>query len=521
MSSQSGTPFSGFSALDTGKRAPDLGGLSSGQFASLARMIDLFQASPAGLTGLARPLPAVPASATAPDPDPFDLDGPDLTHSRSSGMRFSVPMAEQEAMVHRDSGTLGALPLQATATQGAVPAMATPLCSAVPLPHGPVVSMAVPGTTVEAATLGALGSFEAVSEPVFALHPDPGERIGDDSDDDGELETSTKLPLTYFESISMLRDRLGSGICPPLPEPTVQGGASALDFFRDKDVHMPSPALPQCRKVQSCLSDLTDRLQGEGVGQGRTLPYFPKALAVGKFPTLNKPKVFQPHSYEVHDPTLVVGPPPVDPSFREVLRQGSTLPVTQAVSFQTLEGWERLARAGIQISSHSELFLCGVLSALSMPASEDRLREVTKYLQVMATAQSHTMEILTRLASGPLLARRDAYLARSCLDDTVKASLRVQPIESRTLFGPKFEGAVKAYKEDLAHTSLQRAAAVSVPRPKKPVPLPRANIRSSAKPPGTPAGILRPTFTASPQVSKPTFKRKAYRGKPGRKGNQK
>ncbi len=119
---------------------------------------------------------------------------------------------------------------------------------------------------------------------------------------------------------------------------------------------------------------------------------------------------------------LVSDPPPVDPAFKEVLKQGVALPSSHSVAFQTLDSWERLARAGMQTVSHSELFLCGVLSALSQPPSEERQREVTKYLQVMATAQSHTLDILTRLAAGPTLVRRDAYLARSLLDDTVRSS---------------------------------------------------------------------------------------------------
>ncbi len=144
----------------------------------------------------------------------------------------------------------------------------------------------------------------------ISIHPDPDERIGDS---DMEVEDGPRLPPTYHEAITMLRDRLGPTICPPLPEPKAQGGASALDFFKDSDVTSSSSALPQCRRVQTCLDDLSLRIQGDGAVQGKTLPFLPKALGAGKFPTLNKPKVFQPHSYDVQEPTLTVEQPPIDP----------------------------------------------------------------------------------------------------------------------------------------------------------------------------------------------------------------
>ena len=43
------------------------------------------------------------------------------------------------------------------------------------------------------------------------------------------------------------------------------------------------------------------------------------------------------------------------------------------------------------------------------------------------------------------------------LDSHIKQLLRVQPIESSTIFGEKFPEIVKQYKEGLAHKSLQMA----------------------------------------------------------------
>ena len=55
------------------------------------------------------------------------------------------------------------------------------------------------------------------------------------------------------------------------------------------------------------------------------------------------------------------------------------------------------------------------------------------------------------------MARRNACLAVSDLDSDMKQSLRVQPIESTTIFGEKFPEIVKQYKDGLTHRSLQIA----------------------------------------------------------------
>ena len=79
------------------------------------------------------------------------------------------------------------------------------------------------------------------------------------------------------------------------------------------------------------------------------------------------------------------------------------------------------------------MFLCGTLKTIHQDVcSKDDMLEVSRYLQAVAIYQSHMVEILTRLASGPLLARWDACLAVSDLESDMKQSLRVQPIESTT-----------------------------------------------------------------------------------------
>ena len=112
-----------------------------------------------------------------------------------------------------------------------------------------------------------------------------------------------------------------------------------------------------------------------------------------------KPKVFGQESCKISDPTLDIVPPPIDPSFREVLRQGASLPTSHVVQLQQLEGWEKLARAGIHISSHADMFLYGILSALNSSApSQADLAEVRRYLQ--ALAQSHNFQILQAVNMG-------------------------------------------------------------------------------------------------------------------------
>ena len=100
-----------------------------------------------------------------------------------------------------------------------------------------------------------------------------------------------------------------------------------------------------------------------------------------------------------------------------------------------------------------------------MPSQSD-LVEVHRYLEALAQLHMHLFDVLIKLASGPLLARRDAYLDKCALDSSMKASLRVQPLESSMLFGSKIPEVVKCYKEDLTRRSLQRATAPQ-PLPEK------------------------------------------------------
>ena len=315
------------------------------------------------------------------------------------------------------------------------------------------------------------------------ITPFPGETIGSDedprdSDDqsqdkdrepgDDNTEQSSGPQLPYIEALESLRTRLGTQLCPDKVPEDPKTGASALDFFDQKsktDVH---PALPQSRLILDVLSKLNSRIQGEPI-QGSPLDSYPKGLQSGRFPSVAmKPKFFSQDSYKISDPTMAYNPPPLDPSFREVMKQGASMPNSHAIQITNLESWERLARAAININSHADMFLYGILSALnnSTPSQSD-LTEVRRYLQALAQSHMHLFGVLLRLASGPLLARRDAFLDKCALDSSTKSSLRVQPIEAPTLFGPKMPEVAKVYKEDLTRRSLQNAAA-NHPSSKKP-----------------------------------------------------
>ena len=270
-----------------------------------------------------------------------------------------------------------------------------------------------------------------VREPELQITPFPDEKIGSDdesddqdqekqeNDDDGNSEqSSVPAQLPYIEALESLRSRLGSKLCPEVVPDEPKSGASALDFFDKKSKNTVHLALPQSRLILEVVSKINSRIQGNNPIQGSPLDSYPKGMGTNRFPSLNlKPKVFGQDSYKITDPTLELDPTPIDPSFREVLKQGASLPSSHSVQLQQLEGLERLARAGIHISSHADMFLYGILSALSSPTpSQFDLAEVRRYLQALAQSHMHLFDVLVRLASGPLLARRDAFLDKCALD---------------------------------------------------------------------------------------------------------
>ena len=321
-----------------------------------------------------------------------------------------------------------------------------------------------PGAKSPVVTESTDNIFSVIQGPEILLRPEPGEKIDDSGDESGDQEneesdnlvqTSLASQLSYVEALVSLRSRLGPQLCPELTQPETQSGASALDFFSKKSTETVQPILPQSRLILEQISKINSKIQGPNPIQGSPLDSYLKGMGNNRFPSLMmKPKVFGQDSYKIADPTLQLNPPPIDPSFRE-LRQGASFPTSHNIQLSHLEIWEKLARAGIHITSHADMFLYGILSALKRPMpSQSDLTEVHRYLEALAQSHMHLFDVLVRFASGPLLARRDAYLDKCALDSSMKASLRVQPLESSTLFGSKIPEVAKRYKEDLTRRSL-------------------------------------------------------------------
>ena len=223
-----------------------------------------------------------------------------------------------------------------------------------------------PGAKSPVVTESTDNIFSVIQEPEILLRPEPGEKIDDSGDESGDQEneesdnlvqTSLASQLSYVEALVSLHSRLGPQLCPELTQPETQSGASALDFFNKKSTETVQPVLPQSRLILEQISKINSKIQGTNPIQGSPLDSYPKGMGNNRFPSLMmKPKVFGQDLYKIADPTLQLNPPPIDPSFREILRQGARVDFT-------------------------------------------------------------------------------AYLDKCALDSSMKASLRVQPLESSTLFG--------------------------------------------------------------------------------------
>ena len=59
-----------------------------------------------------------------------------------------------------------------------------------------------------------------------------------------------------------------------------------------------------------------------------------------------------------------VDPPSVNPGLKDVTKQNTSVPTSHTTQFSTLENWEKLAKTGVQVVFHSELFLCGTLKTI-------------------------------------------------------------------------------------------------------------------------------------------------------------
>ena len=110
-----------------------------------------------------------------------------------------------------------------------------------------------------------------------------------------------------------------------------------MDFFEEKSKPTVHLALPQSRLILEAISKINSKLKGKNPIPGSPLDSYPKGMGTNLFPSLYmKPKVFGQESYKISDPTLDIVPPPIEPSFREVLRQGASLPTSHVTTIGRL-----------------------------------------------------------------------------------------------------------------------------------------------------------------------------------------
>ena len=85
------------------------------------------------------------------------------------------------------------------------------------------------------------------------------------------------------------------------------------------------PVLPQSRLILEQFSQINSKIQGPSPIHGSALCGYPKCMGTNRFPSLMmKPKVLGQDSYRIANPTLQLHPSPINPSFREVLKQGAS-----------------------------------------------------------------------------------------------------------------------------------------------------------------------------------------------------
>ena len=456
-SSSEADSSSSFSSLPKRKKRRGGKDPSGSDLVGIVRQLLAAEVKPLLLQEIGKLMPAnpLPPSATAPDPDPLDRIQPSAASApvlpvatasapvpmRQEGVEVIRPSEEQIAFpqTERDLDVLSLHPHQGE-NFGSV---------------SEAESETRPPAAVEGKTSVTLSGPQISSSSVKV--------DSDGSDNEGDLDSPS-----YAEVISKLRLRLGSA-CPPIPSTESKSGTSAMDFFSGKKVTSSCPPLPQSSIVREIVEGTNKRMQGECVASGQNLPFFPKGLSTGKFPGL-KPKVFKPDSYQAQSPFFGPNPAPLEPTFKQVAK-GSSPASSITIPLNVIESWESLARSGVQVVSHMDMFLFGILSILNNPNPTDEgLAEARRYLEALAYANKHLVELLVRQAGGCILARRDAHLSSCVLDKDVKQGLRVQPLEGSSLFGPVLQETVKAYKEDITRRSLQKVVGESSSAPKKAKP---------------------------------------------------
>ena len=159
----------------------------------------------------------------------------------------------------------------------------------------------------------------------------------------------------------------------------------------------------------------------------------------------------------------------------------------------------------------------------SAPSQAD-LAEVRRYLQALDQSHKHLFDDLVHLTSGPILARRDAFVDKCALDSSVKSSFTVQPLESDTLFGAKMPGVAKTCKEDMRSRSLQNAAVAHFPSKKQKKAVPKQEAVKSvvnASDSGQRQVLFKPTGSSKSSQGSSSYPKNKKKRKSKGAGSQK
>ena len=191
-------------------------------------------------------------------------------------------------------------------------------------------------------------------------------------------------------------------------------------------------------------------IQGPGSVQRSPLCNYPKCMGTNRFPSLMKLKLFGQDSYRIADPTLQLHPPPIDPLFGRFLSKGLYILLPIMSRCHTWKLRRSLLEQVFTLPLNADMFLYEILSALKSPApSQSDLSEVRRHLEALANLMCIYSMYWFDWQVVHYLSERDAFLDKCALASTMKASLRVQPLESSTLFGPKIPEVSKCSREDL------------------------------------------------------------------------
>ena len=128
-------------------------------------------------------------------------------------------------------------------------------------------------------------------------------------------------------------------------------------------------------------------------------------------------------------------PPPLQPSRGEEL---SSSDPRMSVTWAQVTEWEGAIRRSLSMLSHTSWWT-GALVLVSQEGAPPQPERDKAWAQAGLEATSAAMDLIQRVSTSMLLARRDAVLQTMELPFHRRLTLRTAPVESRDLFGPDFD----------------------------------------------------------------------------------